>query len=119
MPFSSLYFRYKIGNGNNSTLIRTVMKNRSWWYASESSTFAANQPETAENEGYFGDINFLWTQWRRAKFVDQLKTKHEFKKLPNKTMWFQSIYNKLEHNFHLSNKKCLFYNMKIYYFAMR
>jgi len=103
------------------------MKNRSWWYASESTTFSAvNQPDPTENDdskGYFGDINFLWTQWRRGKFVDQLKTKHEFKKIPVGsplgTMWFQSIYNKLEHNYHLSNKKCLFYNMKMYYYAMR
>ena len=29
------------------------------------------------------------------------------------------MYNRLEHNYHLSNKKCLFYNMKMYYYAMR
>ena len=100
------------------------MKNRSWWYASESSTFAStNENEGPEDKGYFGDINFLWTEWRRAKFVDQLKTRQEFNRIPEGSatgsLWFQSIYNRLEHNFHLSNKKCLFYNMKMYYYAMR
>jgi hypothetical protein len=55
------------------------MKNRSWWYASESSTFAAtNENDTTDSN----DINFLWTQWRRAKFINQLKTRQEFTKIP-------------------------------------
>ena len=28
------------------------------------------------------------------------------------------VYAKMENNFHLSNKKALFYNMKVYYEAM-
>ena len=38
-----MYYRYKIGGGNNATLIRTVMKLRSWWYASNSTTFASTK----------------------------------------------------------------------------
>ena len=78
--FHSLYFRYRITSGNNGTLVKNVMKLRSWWYARESTTFASNRKTKAkkeddnEHEGYgppsveptyFDDINFLWTQWRR------------------------------------------------------
>jgi tubulin--tyrosine ligase len=31
---------------------------------------------------------------------------------------FQSIYNRIDANFHLSNKKALFYNMRIFYTAI-
>ena len=56
--FHSLYFRYRITSGNNGSLVKNVMKLRSWWYASESSTFASNRKtknkkeEENEHEGY-------------------------------------------------------------------
>ena len=77
----------------------------------------------------------MWTQWRRAKHTNQLKSKAEFEALVKPkdinaskkhqnahklftALHFQSVYNRIEHNYHLSNKKALFYNMKMYYEAM-
>lgn len=37
---------------------------------------------------------------------------------PIKASWYQRIYNRIEDNFHLSNKKALFWNMSWYYRAM-
>jgi tubulin---tyrosine ligase len=82
-----------------------------------------NEPPSDEIANYYGDINFLWTQWRRAKFISQLQPNEVFQKKlkqeetnpTNNTILFQSLYNRIDMNFHLSNKKALFINMKRYY----
>ncbi len=52
------YCKYYIGNGNNPMLVRTVLKQRWWWAAAESVESA----------------NLLWTQWKKAAFVESLPT---------------------------------------------
>lgn len=63
---------------------------------------------------------FLWTQWRKNPLYDYLPKQGE----PPLVVSFNQediqtprlrIYNRLEDNYHLSNKKALFFNMSQYY----
>lgn len=122
--------RFYIGRGNNYMLVRSVIKQRWWWSMNDSENFYK--------------VNFLWTQWRKNKHLCILDTKkkvtnssmNELKKQvedeytnessndqDDKSQTGESqedyfkckIYNRLEDNFHLSNKKALFWNMTGYY----
>jgi hypothetical protein len=52
--------------------------------------------------------HFIWTQWRKTELSDHLKGNHKA----------HLMYNKLEDNFHLANKKALFMNVVNYYKAL-
>jgi hypothetical protein len=43
--------RFYVGRGNNSILVRTVIKQRWWWSMNEKEDFI--------------NANFIWTQWRK------------------------------------------------------
>lgn len=51
----------------------------------------------------------MWTQWRKTEHTDYLRSKKHA---------VQLIYNKLDANFHLSNKKALFMNVSQYFRAL-
>ncbi|CAI2384528.1 unnamed protein product [Moneuplotes crassus] len=126
--------RFYIGRGNNSILVRSVIKQRWWWSMNE-------------KEDFF-KTNFIWTQWRKNKHLSILDAKKECtnqemndlkkqilseraddsyeEESPQQaneegaptsasTLFQTKIYNRLENNFHLSNKKALFWNMSEYY----
>jgi hypothetical protein len=85
----------------------------------------------------FSEHNFLWTQWKKLKHFQHLKTTSpedlyssaldptiykdqttiEDKEGPNISNSLK-VYAKLENNYHLSNKYALFYNMRKYYKAL-
>ena len=50
--------------------------------------------------------HFIWTSWKKTELTNYLKYANSHYKL---------MYNRLEDNFHLSNKKALFMNLKNYY----
>ena len=142
------YYKYFIGKGNNSKLIRKQLSQRSWWVE-------VNDLDQA---------NFIWTQWKDKRIFSKFETGRcqEFQQLdtrpasylcpvalrsnPNQYIsvgiedlghhYIRSsasythlktsslsptavkIYNKLEFNECLSNKKGLFKSMKRYYGAL-
>ena len=49
--------------------------------------------------------HFIWTQWRKTEITDHLR----------KFKGCSLIYNRLEDNYHLANKKALFMNISNYY----
>ena len=56
-------YKYYIGKGNNSILVRNCLKQRFWW-----------------SMGDFEDwdeYNFIWTQWKANKIVAKIKTNQE------------------------------------------
>ena len=53
--------KYYIGGGNNSQLIRNIIKQRYWW-----------TPARIED---FGEANFIWTSWKKDKHIQYLKNK--------------------------------------------
>ena len=87
--------KFHIGKGNNHAIVRSVLKQRSWW------------TQSAEGEEGFGgsDVCLLWTQWKKQRHLDFLAGNAGGVK----------IYNKMEQNKQLSNKKGIFVNMRDYY----
>ncbi|EGR31979.1 tubulin-tyrosine ligase family protein, putative [Ichthyophthirius multifiliis] len=116
-PSDKNYPLYKayVGKGNNSQLIRMIFKKRTWW--------------TLTDQKEDSIINILWTQLRSQKFLDQLNNGETIKNTltMNTIQSFEKnikinnfphllkMHNHLEDNFHLTNKKALFYNMRSYY----
>ena len=59
-------YKYFIGKGNNSIMVRGLFKNRFWWIPSDK-----NEMET---------VNFMWTQIKNIKHMDSLFCKYPHKK---------------------------------------
>jgi hypothetical protein len=53
-------YKYYIGRGNNSGIVRTALKSRFWWSMGEYDDWT--------------DYNFVWTQWKSNKVIACLKT---------------------------------------------
>ena len=56
-------YKYFIGKGNNTLLLKTLMKQRWWWAPVES------QEDT--------NVNFIWTQWKQNPFLALLKQRRK------------------------------------------
>lgn len=149
-------FRYYLGSGNNSKLVKHLMGSRWWW---------VRVPEEEKESAHF-----IWTQWKEWGFIKSLpcltnknpeieattrfsidsKVKYtqvnannvislpkivdisplgydlitkspSYTHVSTKSIYLNSdlkIHNKIEHNYHLSNKKALFYNLVRYYQAL-
>jgi len=52
-------YKYYVGRGNNSILVRACLKTRFWWSMGDLDDW--------------GDYNFLWTQWKSNKILDCIK----------------------------------------------
>ena len=48
-------YKYYIGRGNNSILVRAALKTRFWWSMGDFDDWS--------------DYNFLWTQWKSNKIL--------------------------------------------------
>ena len=53
-------YKYYIGKGNNSILVRTCLKQRFWWSMGDFDDW--------------DDYNFIWTQWKTNKIIAKIKT---------------------------------------------
>ena len=87
--------------------MRQLLKQRWWW-------------QLHDKEELDG-MNFIWTMWRKNDILKMLQHKGEelsitTEQAPREPS-LNKIYSKIEDNFHLSNKKALFLNMKLYYEA--
>jgi len=92
--------KYFLGKGNNPMLVQTLIKQR-WWNKADSIYTA----------------NLIWTQWKKRKIINLLPVKKELTEdvEENKKRGILRLYNHVEGNGHLANKKAMFYNMKAYY----
>lgn len=137
------HFKYFVGKGNNSALVRKLLAGRNWWTATES----------------IEEANFIWTQWKDKSFIQTLpkgnciqntvdislipcityqvpvRINNTYRQVDltdlglyrirssnsytaintNSNSISNKLYNKLEFNQHLSNKKGLFRCLKNYY----
>ena len=59
-------YKYYIGKGNNSILVRAALKQRFWWSMGDYDDWA--------------DYNFMWTQWKSNKIIAGIKTWKEIQK---------------------------------------
>ena len=53
-------YKYYIGRGNNSILVRAALKTRFWWSMGDFEDWS--------------DYNFMWTQWKSNKILDCIKS---------------------------------------------
>jgi hypothetical protein len=83
--------RYCIRSGNNSMLVKTLLRERWWWTSSD-------------------DCNLLWTQWRDKKYIESLGTIEA----PIKS-YLPRISNHLEGNYCLGHKKNMYRCLTLYY----
>lgn len=56
-------YRYYIGKGNNSSVVKTAFKTRFWWSVGDYDDWL--------------DYNFMWTQWKSNRIISTLKTHKE------------------------------------------
>jgi hypothetical protein len=116
----SQYYRFYVGVGNNHPSVRQIIKRRSWWHREKQERFigqgsaATTVGDDDEDEDDYEDqgkgAHFIWTQWKKTELTDHLKLcSNSGPKL---------MYNKMEDNYHLANKKALFMNISMYYRAM-
>lgn len=56
-------YKYYIGRGNNSILVRGALKQRFWWSMGDFDEWS--------------DYNFIWTQWKSNKVIAGIKTHKE------------------------------------------
>lgn len=83
-----------------------MFKKRYWWQAAKCEQFIAEDELSLPPEEHLG-AHFIWTQWKKPEIVEELQDfSHPKQRL---------MYNKMEDNFHLANKKALFMNMVSYY----
>ena len=52
-------YKYYIGRGNNSILVRAALKTRFWWSMGDFDDWS--------------DYNFMWTQWKSNKILEAIK----------------------------------------------
>eukprot|EP00826_Nyctotherus_ovalis_P059966 TRINITY_DN8385_c0_g5_i1.p1 TRINITY_DN8385_c0_g5~~TRINITY_DN8385_c0_g5_i1.p1 ORF type:complete len:374 (-),score=62.59 TRINITY_DN8385_c0_g5_i1:370-1491(-) len=87
--------RFFVGSGNNSPLVRSLMRERWWWI-----------PVDDIEKSY----NFLWTQWRNMDFISTLST------LPHPVQTpLPRLSNHLEGNYYLGHKKYMHKCLSLYY----
>jgi len=103
MPETS--YKFCILNGNNSNLIKTFFRQRSWWSS-------GNEQD---------EVNLIWSQWNKTDFIGKLKKVDVKVRSNNENKCIELIpqeiklSNHLEFNYVLGNKKCMYYNLKFYY----
>ena len=63
-------YKYYIGKGNNSILVRAALKTRFWWSMGDYDEWS--------------DYQFLWTQWKSNKILDCIKPYKDIKESDDK-----------------------------------
>ena len=62
--------KYWVGGGNNSNLIKSVLKQRYWW-------------QCGSEEDFKSDCDFIWTAWKKNRHIDFLTNAAKEYKLKN------------------------------------
>lgn len=134
----SKWYKFFVGHGNYSQMIKATLNQRYWWQA---------HPKEDMNE-----LNFLWTQWKKDWEIDKLpskipkpiievpedvseasensdgegesddnkvviSSKYQLTINPEQNLPHDSkkLYNRVEENVNITSKKLLFINMKQYF----
>eukprot|EP01022_Parablepharisma_sp_SALTPOND_P025273 TRINITY_DN583_c0_g2_i1.p1 TRINITY_DN583_c0_g2~~TRINITY_DN583_c0_g2_i1.p1 ORF type:complete len:933 (+),score=109.88 TRINITY_DN583_c0_g2_i1:11362-14160(+) len=94
-PESGVTPKFFIGAGNNSPLVKSLMRERWWWSPAEDSQRTNNM---------------LWTQWRMMEFISTLSTTaNPTQENPPR------LCNHLEGNYYLGYKKTMYKCFLLYY----
>ena len=112
---SGYMYKFYATKGNNGIMVRSILKSRWWW----------NLVEKKDVE----HANLLWTQLTRRRYLDLIPPKKDQGNLnpeaaavaaeeQGEGTKISRIYNHLEDNYHINNKKAIFLNLKKYYEAV-
>ncbi len=93
-------YRAYVGPGNNAPLIRAVLKQRPWW-------MIAKKRDTK-------DCQLVWSPWRRNRFYEVLRVQ-DCPAAATVNSAGIKVYNHLQENHCLSDKKEMYYNLRQYY----
>ncbi len=93
-------YKFFVGKGNNSIMVRNILKQRWWWNYG---------PRNDEN------LNLLWTQWYKPKYIATLPSFKPGETKPEVDPRAQRTTNHMERHYHISNKKAMFINLQRYY----
>ena len=77
LPPAGIIYRYFVGKGNNSIMVRSLFKNRFWWVQHD-------------KEDIVG-CNFCWTQLRKVHIFEALKCKYPHKKSGIKNVNYRPV----------------------------
>lgn len=127
-------FKFFVGKGNNSQVLKAIMNQRYWWQCHtkgdlnelnflwtqwknniEISKLPSKVPKPIDEEmeasssGEEEEMEEVVKVRPSSKYMNMIDAEHS---LPCES---KKLYNRVENNFHLSNKKSLFVNMKQYY----
>lgn len=105
-PQNSQFYRFYIGKGNNYYAVRSIIKRRAHFHKGKVEKFV--DCEQLEEDDETAGAHFVWTAWRKPELTEELQKNQDRVR----------VYNRLDCNFHLSNKKALFVNMNNYYNAL-
>ena len=89
--------KYFVGPGNNSPLVKSIMRCRWWW--SQSNDFHITN-------------NLIWTQTIRRDYIDSLRV---LETSPPIQEGYPKLSNHLNGNYYLGFKKCLYKSLTLYY----
>ena len=91
-------YKWYIGEGNNSTVVKAVVRGRTWWNLAK--------------KDKIDEWEFVWTSWKQSKIMSTMKQIGvEEESAPERVF----MYNKLEGNQHISDKKGIFLSLDKYY----
>ena len=93
---STANYRYFVGKGNNSQLVRNAFKQRWWWTSIEKTELEK--------------ANLVWTQLLSRKFMEIIPSLSK-----GQSSDIIQLANHLENHFHISNKKAMFLNIRGYF----
>jgi len=114
--FKNNTFKAYIWRGNNGRVVKTVLKKRWWW--------------TIVDKWDPEEWDFIWTQWLKPKVIKNIAVSRWNTSIPNQNRTYDTrdaskqnfkrscVYNRIPQNYHLSNKKNLFLNLRKYYLAL-
>jgi len=72
-PYGNTRFlKFVIGKGNNSILARVALKTRWWWSEIQKGQENSSNYKSGKNIRNKANFNFIWTQWKSNKVVNQL-----------------------------------------------
>lgn len=80
LPHQNVIYKYFIGKGNNSMMVKGLLKNRYWWTMGD-----------YQYEGDLKNLNFVWTQNKVQKIFENMQCKFPFKRSGNKHSEFSQI----------------------------
>lgn len=91
-------YKWYVGEGNNSGVVKAVIRGRTWWNITK--------------KDKINEWEFVWTSWKQGKILSTMK---RIDSVDGSTSERVFMYNKMEGNQHIADKKGIFLSLSRYY----